>query len=287
MLAAQPGQAEAATLGPVHAPAYHCPACGGPQRQTGPGRCDFCGSARVPLGAPDPRTAKPCPECAALVAATHSFCPQCGAVQGDTDPPLEDSDLRCPGCNHSMSILALDARLSGVGYRGSDPRIHGCQHCGGAWVDRRTLDQIIAEAHAQATNRDPAAVPRQTMAIDEVVVYRRCPRCNERMNRRNFGRYSGVVVDECSSCGTYFDAGELAGVVAFVRGGGLTLAAQRNADETRRDLAHRQRMNVGGGPLGPGAERMSTSSAALFDAELELVIGFLRWIGRWIRRLAS
>ena len=221
-----------------------------------------------------------------MVAASYTFCPSCGAAQGEADPPLAPSDLRCSACDHAMEIWPLDAGLSGAGYRGSDPQIHGCRHCGGAWVDRCTLDRIIAEAKAQATNRDPGAVPRQTMTMDEVVVYRPCPRCGERMNRRNFGRYSGVVVDECRTCGTFFDAGELAGVIAFVRGGGLAIAEQRAADEARRELEHRKRMNDRL-TASAGDSRVMTvsSSSALFEAELELVVGFLRWMGRWIRRL--
>jgi Zn-finger nucleic acid-binding protein len=122
------------------------------------------------------------------------------------------------------------------------------------------------------------------MALDDAVVYRPCPRCQERMHRRNFGRYSGIVVDECSTCGTYFDAGELAGVLAFVRGGGLTLTERRNADEARRELEHRRRMAATPPAMGTVGQ---SSSNALLDAELELVLGFLRWLGRWVRRIGS
>lgn len=217
------------------------------------------------------------------MADTHPFCPACGAAQGDAGPPLEPSELRCPACTHAMAAWPLPAGLSVASYRSSDPLIHGCQHCGGAWVDRRTLNRIIEEAHAMATNRNPGAVPRKTMALEELVVYRPCPRCGERMNRRNFGRYSGVVVDECHACGTFFDAGELAGVVAFVRGGGLTLAERRNADEARRESEHRQRMSLA--PLGSvdGRSSILGGSRARFELEVELVIGLLRWLGRWIR----
>jgi Zn-finger nucleic acid-binding protein len=183
-----------------------------------------------------------------------------------------------------MSIWPLDPRLSGSSYRGVDPQIQGCQGCGGAWVDRRTLEAILAEAHASAGTIDPKAVPRKTMAMAEVVVYRPCPRCGVRMNRRNFGRYSGVVVDECPSCGTYFDAGELEGVVAFVRAGGLTLTEQRQAEEAKRELAHRRQLNTSA----PSGVPMSIAgfSKPITQTELELLVGFLRWLGRWIRRLA-
>lgn len=187
-----------------------------------------------------------------------------------------------------MEIWPLDPALSGTGYRGSDPQIHGCRACGGAWVDRQTLNRIIAEARALATNRDPAAVPRRAMALDDVVFYRRCPQCNERMNRRNFGRYSGVIVDDCFRCGTFFDADELAGVVAFVRGGGLAVAELRDAEEARRDLEHRKRMSQVGASSGGEPRSLSLSgsgSGSMFEVEVELVVAFFRWVGRWIRRL--
>jgi len=35
------------------------------------------------------------------------------------------------------------------------------------------------------------------------------------MNRINFGRTSGVIVDVCKKHGTWFDGGELTQVIAF------------------------------------------------------------------------
>lgn len=101
------------------------------------------------------------------------------------------------------------------------------------------------------------------------------------MHRRNFARYSGIVVDECSSCGTYFDAGELEGIVEFVRAGGLEYRELRDAEETRRDLVHRRQ--VGSTP--PPSTSMGALSGPSVEVEFELLVGFLRWLGRWIRRI--
>jgi Zn-finger nucleic acid-binding protein len=212
-----------------------------------------------------------------LVASHHPFCPSCGAVQGATEPALGETELACPGCSANLSVWPLDSRLIGSErYRGTDPKIHGCPTCGGAWVDRRTLTTIVHEAQAQASNLDLRAVPRKTMAMADVVVYRPCPLCDERMHRRNFGRYSGIVIDDCAGCGTYFDAGELEGVVAFVRAGGLGLTKQRYDDEALREQAHRRQMMV------------QTGTDRRYDDESEgwadLAVGFVRWLGRWIRR---
>ena len=52
------------------------------------------------------------------------------------------------------------------------------------------------------------------------------------MNRINFAKCSGVVVDICKGHGTWFDAQELSAIVQFIRDGGLEVARQR---EKNRD----------------------------------------------------
>jgi Zn-finger nucleic acid-binding protein len=59
------------------------------------------------------------------------------------------------------------------------------------------------------------------------------------MNRINFARCSGVVVDVCKGHGTWFDRDELSRIVEFIRGGGLDAARAREKaalEEERRQL---------------------------------------------------
>ncbi len=68
------------------------------------------------------------------------------------------------------------------------------------------------------------------------------------MNRVNFGRISGTVIDVCRGHGAFLDAGELHEIVSFVRQGGLERARSRRLDEIRdaerrlRDLEQRARL---------------------------------------------
>ena len=62
-----------------------------------------------------------------------------------------------------------------------------------------------------------------------------CLRCGKMMNRVNFGRLSGAVVDVCRGHGTYLDAGELHQIVEFIRGGGIERARQRQLEEMRQE----------------------------------------------------
>ena len=58
------------------------------------------------------------------------------------------------------------------------------------------------------------------------------------MNRMNFARVSGVVIDVCHDHGTWFDRDELYRVVTFVQEGGLDKARrierEKLVDEERR-----------------------------------------------------
>jgi Zn-finger nucleic acid-binding protein len=60
-----------------------------------------------------------------------------------------------------------------------------------------------------------------------------CPLCHAPMNRVNFGRVSGVIVDVCRMHGPWFDAGELTNTVAFAASGGLERTRAREAEERR------------------------------------------------------
>jgi hypothetical protein len=61
------------------------------------------------------------------------------------------------------------------------------------------------------------------------------------MNRVNFGRISGTVVDVCRGHGTFLDAGELHAIVVFIRDGGLDRARQRERHELEEE---RQRLSM-------------------------------------------
>jgi Zn-finger nucleic acid-binding protein len=80
------------------------------------------------------------------------------------------------------------------------------------------------------------------------------------MNRRNFGRISGVLVDVCREHGVWFDAGELSEVLSFIENGGLARTRERESEEreeakraarSQQMLVSREAQVIGtGGPLG-------------------------------------
>src|SRR5258705_13880277 len=68
------------------------------------------------------------------------------------------------------------------------------------------------------------------------------------MNRINFARCSGVIVDVCKGHGTWFDRDELSRIVEFIRGGGLEAARDKEKaqlEEARRELEAERRRPTG------------------------------------------
>ena len=64
------------------------------------------------------------------------------------------------------------------------------------------------------------------------------------MNRINFARCSGVIVDICKGHGTWFDRDELSGIVQFIRGGGLEVSRQKEKTEIefQREQLHTEEL---------------------------------------------
>jgi Zn-finger nucleic acid-binding protein len=131
-----------------------------------------------------------------------------------------------------------------------------CTACGGVFVDPPSFERICAEREQQAvvlrTTFPPPAVraPRTDR-------YWPCPLCGRLMNRQNFARLSGVIVDVCKGHGVWFNHGELQAIVEFIRSGGLERAREREKEEVREALSQlhdEQRAQVLRATMpGPGA----------------------------------
>jgi len=177
---------------------WNCPNCGG---GTDPGKpkCEFCG---VYLAFAR------CPECFTLAFEGAKFCHQCGANLLTAAISVADTktDLNCPRCEKSMKVRSIGKY-----------HVDHCLECGGVWLDHEVLDQILRDKGKAAQAFLGHQESRQAVRDDFKVVYLKCPNCNHLMHRRNFGRKSGVIVDECVTHGIWFDRDELAAIIKFSR----------------------------------------------------------------------
>jgi len=106
-----------------------------------------------------------------------------------------------------------------------------CATCDGLWIGAVAFERLCSSREAQAAvlhQRVPEPRP-----MDARVRYRPCIECGTMMNRVNFAKISGTVVDVCKKHGTFLDRGELQAIVGFVHGGGLERARQRQIDDLK------------------------------------------------------
>lgn len=109
-----------------------------------------------------------------------------------------------------------------------------CEQCMGLWVEVAVFERICGNREEQSAVLGTAsrAPEHPSPSADlEKVRYAPCPQCSQLMNRINFARCSGVIVDVCKGHGTWFDRDELSNIVQFIRGGGLEVSRQKEKIE--------------------------------------------------------
>ena len=117
--------------------------------------------------------------------------------------------------------------------------------CEGLGVGVEAFNEMLTDREKQAallgaSSPNPAPVPF-TVNLDGIR-YIPCPVCSTLMNRANFARSSGVIVDLCKGHGTWFDRDELQHIVGFIRAGGLEQSRERDRQDWE---AERRRHDAG------------------------------------------
>jgi len=206
-------------------------------------RCESCGAAvgENDLQCPYCRSqlaTVACPQCFGMVGLHASHCPRCGAAIQRL--AQDAAGLVCPGCKAPLVATAV----GGVS-------LDQCHACGGLWIGQANFEHLAADRaeRGQILGALPGAGHAQLVRL-EAVRYRPCPQCGKLMNRTNYGRISGVVLDVCKDHGLWFDQDELRQVLAFIDGGGLDKSRIRQAQE---ETERARLAAIGGSALAPGA----------------------------------
>jgi Zn-finger nucleic acid-binding protein len=207
-----------------------CGACGAILAD-GASTCAYCQAAVVR----DARSLSLiCPECYARNAETARFCTGCGVAFLPEPLPEEQEDPpHCPTCEGQEPMA-----VRGVG----GVWVRECGKCNGLWVGGDRLDALIRRAVDAARERaaSGAAPAPKARRVAVQFAYRACPRCGHRMQRKNFGKRSGVIVDWCGAHGTWLDKDELEQIAAFIAGGGLREAGSGGGLSSGGTLTYEQ-----------------------------------------------
>lgn len=212
----------------------HCPTCGAAAASD----ADHCAYCRSRLAA------VACPACFGMLFRGSRHCPHCGAAAA-REAADGGAPLPCPRCRAEMR-----------GVRVGEAALGECPGCGGVWARREEFERIAAGTEEQAAVLGAARPAPAPAAGAEAVRYLPCPECAALMNRVNFARCSGVIIDVCRDHGSWFDRDELRRIVEFIRGGGMGVAREREMlrlEEERRRLERARLAPQPGGDPGFGA----------------------------------
>jgi Zn-finger nucleic acid-binding protein len=225
------------TPDPVSATQLRCPNCGAAAAADAT-TCPYCQSRLATVA---------CPNCFAIMFTGMKHCPRCGADAARTEQGVAN-DRKCPRCTKALIIIQV----------GTLP-LDECGDCQGIWLDVDKFTKICddQESRASIIQWRAAAAPSLATARADIIKYLACPECRKLMNRMNFAKVSGVIIDVCHDHGTWFDRDELYRVVTFVHEGGLDKARrmerERLAEEERKLRAMQ-------------SERQTGASSAMFAA---------------------
>ena len=196
----------------MEAQTLNCPNCGAAISSDSP-QCRYCESKLATIA---------CPSCFAMMFIGSRHCPHCGAAAAQATV-ADLSALKCPRCQTKMSSITLGAVA-----------MRECERCVGLWVEVAAFEKICADREQQSAVLGaalPAPAHQLPSGDADKIRYVPCPQCGQLMNRINFARCSGVIVDVCKGHGSWFDRDELSGIVQFIRGGGLEVSRQKEKRE--------------------------------------------------------
>lgn len=211
----------------MQAETLNCPNCGAASSMDAP-LCQFCSSRLATVA---------CPSCFAMMFIGSKHCQRCGAAA--VVPEVRDSeDHKCPRCQSQMVSVTI-----------SSTAVLECERCLGLWLDVPSFEKICADREQQSAVLGLAShVPPSAAHETSKVHYVPCPECSQLMNRMNFARCSGVIVDVCKKHGTWFDRDELSRIVEFISDGGLNASRAKEkieiAEERVRLRQERQAVDL-------------------------------------------
>ena len=211
----------------MSAEALNCPNCGAGVASDS-SRCQFCKTRLKTMA---------CPKCFGLMFVGAKFCDHCGAIAAPIEVSLDDKAGDCPRCR-----LALENN------RIAETSLLSCTKCDGVWLQVDAFEGICADRESQSAVL--GFLDKRTLRGTPMtkINYVPCPDCGELMNRNNFARASGVIVDICKQHGVWCDADELPAIITFIQKGGMELARKRErnelADERSRLKEEQRKLGV-------------------------------------------
>ena len=231
--------------------ALNCPNCGAAVSSE-KSKCEFCRSRLKTVG---------CKSCLGAMFLGTRFCGHCGASAKVVEVFDNENAGDCPRCTVRLESLKIDSVV-----------IRECDRCGGFWSGSETFEQLCSDKEQQASVLGFIGSYVHPNADPPKISYVPCPDCKQLMNRSNFARSSGVIIDMCRQHGVWFDAGELPKILEFIENGGLDrvrekekIAIQDERSRLRDEQRRLERMQRRSGGSRMGDDGLDTGFGGIIS----------------------
>ena len=158
-----------------------------------------------------------------------------------------------------------------------------CPSCNGIWFDVGELETLIENSPVPVDLlQEFEALQTPIQSTPELGPPRNCPHCNLVMGKKNYKRFSGVIMDVCRFHGLFLDAQELEKIQLFIATGGAEkerrvakeekIRAQKAAERAKK----RSRLNeIRSSSLRTRYSRRNAETEVYYNF-LDIVLSFLR-----------
>jgi Zn-finger nucleic acid-binding protein len=140
-----------------------------------------------------------CPDCREANPAASLLCWACGSnLEGR-------GNLLCPHCDQPLA-----------GRTDLGVRYDACSHCGGLWLDKGELAQLLQHPaeKVEQLEKQLAAAAGDAPVVPEGDAALLCPACAVPIRTRQYAIDTGIYMDRCDQCrGIWVDSGELTRIV--------------------------------------------------------------------------
>jgi Zn-finger nucleic acid-binding protein len=156
-----------------------------------------------------------CSSCFGTIFEGSQFCPLCGKKAVASNIVDGEKLGKCPRCDINLKLIEVN-----------EIRFAECEKCEGIWSEIETFEIICANRENQS-----AVLKKFDKILHhpklQPIKYVPCPDCKNLMNRSNFAKISGIIIDSCKEHGVWFDANELPSIIEFIRKGGMEYSRQK------------------------------------------------------------
>lgn len=171
-----------------------------------------------------------CHSCSAPLPANSNRCRYCCVrndvdIQGKLDFSIENdySQRICPECEIPLQTISVQMQQT--------LEIERCTTCYGLFFDPGEIQLMLQNSvsdelptHFQLLGN----INRDRYQRQNKIKYLKCPICRVLMNRVNFAKRSGVVIDQCRNHGVWLNNGEITHLMEWKKAGGQQLDNEYN-----------------------------------------------------------